>query len=289
MQPSRDDFVIAIRSAFLKKGNKQRFSLLGLLFFSLILITLGKYNFKGIDYLKISLNEVIYRSSFIVSVPEKYIKYSFNSIIDHFKLYSQHEATKEELKELKSKNYNINFLTSENDRLKKILEDTRYSSEEQVAKVLIDKKSPFLRSIIINKGSKNNIEKGMAILNDDYLVGKVVEVNFSTSRVLLLTDLNSKIPVIIEPDSIQSILTGTGEDIGIIQYSIENKKFTDGSTVYTSGMGGLFKAGIPIGKIYEREESNDEDSRYYINFFSDFSQLSYIKVLSYKEKQMDNE
>ncbi|MDA7552330.1 rod shape-determining protein MreC, partial [Candidatus Pelagibacter sp.] len=250
MQPSRDDFVIAIRSAFLKKGNKQRFSLLGLLFFSLILITLGKYNFKGIDYLKISLNELIYRGSFIVSVPEKYIKYSFNSIIDHFKLYSQHEATKEELKKLKSKNYNINFLTSENDRLKKILQDTRYSSEEQVAKVLIDKKSPFLRSIIINKGSKNNIEKGMAILNDDYLVGKVVEVNFSTSRVLLLTDLNSKIPVIIEPDSIQSILTGTGEDIGIIQYSIENKKFTDGSTVYTSGMGGLFKAGIPIGKIY---------------------------------------
>ena len=54
-------------------------------------------------------------------------------------------------------------------------------------------------------------------------------------------------------------------------------------------MGGLFKAGIPIGKIYERKESNDEDSRYYINFFSDFSQLSYIKVLSFKEKQMDNE
>ena len=63
MQSSRDDFVIAIRSAFLKKDTKQRFSLIALLFFSITLIVLGKYNFVGINYLKAIINEVVYRSS----------------------------------------------------------------------------------------------------------------------------------------------------------------------------------------------------------------------------------
>ena len=69
MQPSRDDFVLAIRSAFLKKGTKQRFSLIGLIFLSIALIILGKINLPTVNYLKIFLNEIVYRSSFIVSIP----------------------------------------------------------------------------------------------------------------------------------------------------------------------------------------------------------------------------
>ena len=71
---SRDDFIIAIRSAFIKKGNKQRFSLLVLIFFSAVLIAFSKISLPGINLLKISLNEIVYRSSFIVSVPENFIK-----------------------------------------------------------------------------------------------------------------------------------------------------------------------------------------------------------------------
>ena len=70
MATSRDDFVIAIRSAFLKKGNKQRFSLIGLIFFSIGLLTLNKINFPLNNYINIALNELVYRSSFIVSIPE---------------------------------------------------------------------------------------------------------------------------------------------------------------------------------------------------------------------------
>ena len=71
MAASRDDFIIAIRSAFLKKGNKQRFSLIGLIFFSIGLLILSKVNLPITNYLKITLNEIVYRTSFIVSVPEK--------------------------------------------------------------------------------------------------------------------------------------------------------------------------------------------------------------------------
>ena len=279
MQPSRDDFVIAIRSAFLKKGTKQRFSLIALLFFSITLIVLGKYNFVGINYLKVIINEVVYRSSYIVSVPEKYAAYSYNTIRDHIILYKDYDILKKKLKKIESQKYNIDFLTAENQKLKKTLEDVSYSSHEQLAKVLIDKESPFLRSIIINKGTKHNITKGMTVLNDNYLVGKVVEVNFSTARVLLLSDLNSKTPVTIEPGSVQAILSGTGKNSGIIQYSKENLPINAGSIVFTSGAGGLFKEGVPVGKIAEI------NNKKVINFFSDFSQLGFVKVVLYSKEK----
>ena len=279
MQPSRDDFVIAIRSAFLKKGTKQRFSLIALLFFSITLIVLGKYNFVGINYLKVIINEVVYRSSYIVSVPEKYAAYSYNTIRDHIILYKDYDILKKKLKKIESQKYNIDFLIAENQKLKKTLEDVSYSAHEQLAKVLIDKESPFLRSIIINKGTKHNITKGMTILNDSYLVGKVVEVNFSTARVLLLSDLNSKTPVTIEPGSVQAILSGTGKNSGIIQYSKENLPINAGSIVFTSGAGGLFKEGVPVGKIAEI------NNKKVINFFSDFSQLGFVKVVLYSKEK----
>ena len=74
MASSRDDFVIAIRSAFLKKSYQQKFSLLTLIFLSLIVLILGSFNFKAIQYIKIGVNEIVYRSSFIASIPENYFK-----------------------------------------------------------------------------------------------------------------------------------------------------------------------------------------------------------------------
>ena len=279
MEPSRDDFVIAIRSAFLKKGTKQRFSLLALLFFSILLIVLSKFNFTAINYLKLGINEVVFRTSFIASLPEKYISYSFHAIKEHIDLYKDYNLKKEELKKLKSEKYNANFLEAENKRLKKVLEDISSSSEEIIAKVIIDKQSPFLRSIIINKGSKNEIKKGMAVLSDSYLVGKVIEVNFMTSRVLLLSDLNSKIPVTIEPGGIQSILSGNGVSAGVIQYTKSKMPINGEGVIYTSGTGGLLKSGIPIGKIKHSENKNNVD------FFVDFSQLRFVRILSYSEEK----
>ena len=173
----------------------------------------------------------------------------------------------------------MDFLIAENKKFKKTLEDVSYLSNEKLAKVLIDKESPFLRSIIINKGTKHNITKGMTVLNNNYLVGKVVEVNFMTARVLLLSDLNSKTPVTIEPGSIQAILSGTGKNNGTIQYAKENLPINVGSIVFTSGAGGLFKEGIPIGKIAEINNTK------VIDFFSDFSQLGFVKVVLYSKEK----
>ena len=278
MATSRDDFVIAIRSAFLKKGNQQRFSLIGLIFFSVGLLILSKINLPFTNYLKITLNEIVYRTSFIVSVPEKKILDLSNKIQDHYNVYNDYVLVKEKIKTLESKKYETQFLEVENKRLKKTINEYIFKSDELVAKVLIDKNSPFLKSVIVNKGSKDKVKLGMAVLDGSYLVGKIVEVNYSTSRALLVSDLNSKIPVGIEPGNIQSILSGTGKQNGKIEYLETDILIKDKSIVYTSGSGGLFKPGIPIGTYHKETEESYE----IVNFFSKLSQLTFVKLVSFE-------
>ena len=100
MESSRDDFIIALRSAFLKKGTKQRFSLLSLIFFSIIFLILGSFNFKIINYVKMGITEIVYRSSFVVSVPENLLKDSYLKIQNHNKLYKENEKIKSELEKM---------------------------------------------------------------------------------------------------------------------------------------------------------------------------------------------
>jgi len=290
METSRDDFIIAIRSAFLKKENKQRFSLLGLILFSVIFLILGNFNFKAIDYLKTGIKEIVYRSSFIVSTPENFIRNSFFTVNEHFNHYEDYLKLKNELDDLKSKDLSRTIINLENIKLKKLIDDYFITSNEIFAKVLIDKQSPFLRSVVLNKGSKNNIKLGMAVLDGIHLVGKVVEVNYLTSRVLLLSDINAKIPVSLEPGDIQAIMSGTGKQNGILQYTKNDnlEKKTGEKLVYTSGAGGLFKSGIPIGKI--NEEKILANNEKIVDFYIDFSQLKYVKVISFsKEKSFIEE
>ena len=281
MEPSRDDFVIALRSAFLKKGTQQRFSLLSLIFFSIVFLILGNFNFKIINYVKAGIKEVVYRSSFIVSVPENLLKDSYLTIQNHKKLYKENEKIKSELEILKAKDLLNEFIISENQRLKNIVDDYLIKSETIIAKVLSDKSSPYLRSIVINKGSKHKVNLGMVVIDGEYLVGKIVEVNYSSSRVLLLSDLNSKIPVIVEPNTVISILSGTGKDYGVIQYSKKYEDIKNESVIYTSGAGSLFKAGIPIGRMNINNLSDEKK----VDFFSDFSQLKFVKVVSFKKSE----
>ena len=276
MASGRDDFVIAFRSAFLKKKDKQKFSLLSLIILSIIVIILSNINFKPIQFVKIGINEIIYRSSFIVSKPENYIKNLTLKFNEHMNLFENYENIKSELENLKEEQITSNFLKLENEKLRNLINEN-INSTEVLAKVLIDRESPFLKSIILNKGTKDNVKMGMGILDGVYLVGQIIEVNFTNSRALLLSDLNSKIPSVLAPQNIQAVISGTGKNYGIIEHTkddIEEDLKDRDVIIYTSGLGGLFKPGIPIGKI-----SKDTNNK--VEFFSDFTQLDYVKITSY--------
>ena len=276
MVKGRDDFVIALRSAFFKKKDKQKFSLISLIVLSIVIIVLSNFNFKPIQLVKLGINEVIYRSSYISSIPENKIKEVISKFKLHLELYENHQSKLiqvENSDEIKVLN---NILIAENERLRELIDES-INSEEIFARVIIDRESPYLKSIVLNRGSKDNVKIGMAIMDRNYLVGQIIEVNYSNSRALLLSDLNSKIPVIIQPPFLQAVASGTGKNYGIIEYTKDEYKenqIEKEAVVYTSGLGGIFKPGIPVGKITNNSEQ--------LTFFSDFGQLSFVKIVEFK-------
>ena len=173
MATSRDDFVIAIRSAFLKRANKQRFSLIGLIFFSIGLIIFSKINLPFTNYLNIGLNEIVYRSSFIVSFPEKKIYQFSTSIKEHYNLYNDYNKIKNELRQLKSEKLEFIFLKEDSSLVISISAGTSsrhlvlsskppiltlqrliFSSLRVTLKVLGMARSTFKRSVFLSFGRK---------------------------------------------------------------------------------------------------------------------------------------
>ncbi|WP_075501115.1 rod shape-determining protein MreC [Candidatus Pelagibacter communis] len=291
MASSRDDFVIAIRSAFLKKTTKQKFSLLTLIFISVFIIFLSNLNFKIINNLRSIINEIVFRSSFVVSIPENLIITSYSKIVEYSSFYDEFQLNKIQLEELRSKEISNDIIISENNELKGLIEDYSFSSNKILAKVIVDHDSPFLKTIIINKGSFDNIKIGTNIYDKNYLVGRVIEVNFKSSRVLLLSDLNSTVPISITPGNVQAIVVGDGSNSGEIKYIKDNliEDIQNQSIAYTSGTGSIYKSGIPVGRI------TTDNSKFIIDFYSDFDQLKYVFVEIQQnlkigdEKEVDDE
>ena len=278
MSVSRDDFSIAFRSALLQRGGAQKFSVLSLIFLALIIFFLDVYGQKYTKPVKGIINDLVYRITFLASAPTRLIPQVSENITSYLNLKEENEKLKVEIEKYKSKELNVEFLTDENRNLQKIL-DTEYFnknlSDVILAKVLVDKNSPFLKSIIINKGTSVGILKGMPVTKNNYLVGRVVETNYLSSRILLLNDLNSRIPVTLD-EGAQAILSGSGVSNPVLEYLPEDYIVKKDTNVFASGKDGIFSPGTPIGKTNERGE---------VELFIDPNQLSFVTVdLNFRNK-----
>ena len=274
MSTSRDDFGIAIRSALLQRGAKQKFSLFVLILLSLSIFALDISELKPIKILRSLLNDGVYRISAISSSPIKFSGTVKDFFITHIFVYKENLKLKTELEELKNKDLQTSYLQTANKRLQDIIQLEKKSTFTTVAaKVLLDKNSPYLNSVIINRGSNSGIKLGMPVLSEGNLVGRVVEVNFFSARILLLNDLNSKIPVMISPKGSQAILSGRGEDKPKLEYLPEKFELNDKNLVFTSGKDGIFFEGIPIGNVIF------EDNKIKVKLFSDPNQVSFVNVI----------
>ena len=270
----RDDFVISARSVFLNKGNRQKFSLLTLIIISIVILSLEYFKSGPVNQIRMIAKDIIIKSSYVASVPFKPISKTYSTVIDHFNMYDEYEK----LKKTKIKKQNLmlenNFFKEENQRLKKLIDEKNlYNDEFYITKVLLDQKSPYLRSLLINKGFKHGIKLGAAVRSESFFIGKIVDSNYLTSRILLISDLNSKIPITIEPGSISAILSGNGNnELGEIEYLPENNNIKEGGIVYTSGSDGVISSGIPIGKIIL------DNNLTKVDYFKDFNQINFVKV-----------
>ena len=279
METSRDDFIIAIRSAFLQKGAAQRFSLLALIIISVILLSLDFYKAKPLNIFRSISKDIIYRGSFIISLPFKSLDRGYKTAKTHFTFYDDYQNLKKELYILKAQQSEIEFLKMQNKELKIVITDVLHTDIKNViAKVMLDKKSPFLKSIILNKGTNSNLKKGMAVLHKKNMVGRIVEVNYLSSRALLINDLNSKIPVKIQPSGENAIMSGEGNNLASLDFLPKLSTIEEENIVFTSGSDGIFDDGISIGKITEIE------GKFYVKFFSDLNQINFVTVINNKKE-----
>ena len=273
MDTSREDVGIAIRSALLSKGTKQRFSLFALVILSIVFLYVETLETKPLNYFRSFIKDAIYRGSLIVSTPSKTFAYFSSNIKEHFNLYSNYNQLKEENRELKNNISKSDYLELENTQLRKLIEEQVSSSSNLLsARVMLDKQSPYLNSFIINVGTNKNIKNGMAVLDGKNFIGRIVDVNFFSSRVLLISDLNSKIAAITQPSAYHGILSGYGTNEAALEFLPENHKVKNGDKVYTSGKEGIFSPGLPIGEIIIEKENIK------VLLFSDLSQVNFINI-----------
>ena len=273
MDTSREDVGIAFRSALLAKGSKQRFSLFVLVVLSILLIFIETIDTKPLNYLRSFIKDTIYRGSLVISTPSKSFSNFSGYIKEHMNLYSNYIELKKENNELRNDITKSEFLELENTQLRKLIEEQVASPSNLVsARVMLDKTSPYLNSFIINTGSNKNVKNGMAVLDGKNFIGRIVDVNFFSSRVLLVSDLNSRIPVIVEPSAYHAILNGRGKNEPTLEYLPENHNVQDGDKVYTSGKEGIFTSGIPIGEVKLNKDLIQ------VLLFSDLSQITFINI-----------
>ncbi len=271
MSVSRDDFSIAFRSALLQRGGAQKFSVLSLIFLALLIFFLDVYGTKFTKPVRGFINDVVYRVTFIASTPTRFLPQAGKDLTNYLNVKKENEKLRAEIEKYKSLELNVEFLSDENKNLQKILETEYFNknlSNIVLAKVLVDKNSPFLKSIVINKGTSVGIMRGMPVTKDNYLVGRVVETNYLSSRVLLLNDLNSRIPVTLDKGA-QAILSGSGSANPVLEYLPEDYEIEENINVFASGKDGIFSPGTPIGQT---------DSKGEVKLFVDPNQLSFVTV-----------
>ena len=273
METSREDVGIAIRSALLRRGTQQRFSLFVLILISILFLFAETIETKPLNHIRSIVKDTIYRGSLISSSPAKGVNLIFNFTKEHFNLYDSYNQLRKENEKLKNKITQSDFLELENNQLRKLIDEQVNSTGNLVSsRVMLDKQSPYLNSFVLNSGSNKEIKNGMAVLDGKNFIGRIVDVNFFSSRVLLVSDLNSKIPVVIEPSGHQAILSGRGNNTPSLEYLPENHNIQDGNKIYTSGKEGIFSPGIPIGIA----EANG--NKINVSLFSDLNQIIFVNI-----------
>ena len=274
MDTSREDVGISIRSAFLRKGTQQRFSLFALTIISILLIFLETIDAKPLNRIRSFVKDVIYRSAVVATYPTKIFSGSYSLIQDHLGLYRNYNELKKENEELKNNRSESDFLEMENTQLRKLINEQVESESNLVsARVMLEEQSPYLNSFVINIGANKEIKNGMAALDGKFFIGRIVDVNFFSSRILLVTDLNSKIPIISEPSGNHAILSGHGDNQPTLEYLSKNHEIQNGDKIYTSGKEGIFAPGISIGEVKRNKDKIE------VQLYSKLNEITFVNII----------
>lgn len=168
-------------------------------------------------------------------------------------------------------------LQAENANLRELLNVIPSKKSNYItARMVTDMSGPFVRSALIGAGSNDGIKKNQAVINEKGLIGRVVEVGDSNSRILLLNDINSRVPVIAETSREKTILVGNNDDLPTLSYISPNTNIKIGERIITSGDGGVFPRGVAVGVV-----TSIESNIIKVQPLVDFSGVDFVSIVDY--------
>ena len=255
----------------------QRFAFIVLVAASFLAMLLGKADTIMIEKLRIAVIDASGPVMELLSHPSAEIARTVENIRELGQIRAENDRLREENSRLLRWQSVARQMEKENEVLRSLLNFTPSNEAAFItARVIADSGGAFARSVLVNVGANNNIRKGLAVVTGEGLAGRVADVGQRSSRVLLLTDLNSKIPVLLENSRTRAIMAGDNTTSPRLLYISGNQKVTVGERLVTSSHGGVFPPGIPVGVV-----SSVSESIIRITPFVDINRLEFLRVIDY--------
>jgi rod shape-determining protein MreC len=215
-----------------------------------------------------------------VGAPFRIIGEALSDITGLTQIRAENARLKAESKQLHEWYQTAMLLRAENQSLKDLLNVIPEPEQSYITtRIIADSGSGFIKSVLIEAGSDNGLEEGQAVLGSQGMIGRVIEVGKRASRVLLLNDINSHVPVVIEGANQRAILAGRNEDMLNLIHFPADVLVEKGSRVVTSGSGGMFPNGLPIGEVIEIKNGTP-----LVKMYSDPYAAGYVQIV---EKPQD--
>ena len=240
----------------------QRFSFVLLTIAAFGVLLIGKADTVMLSRLRIWVADSIGPLIHVVSAPVETARDTAGEVQSYFSLKQQVEILTRDNQALQDWEQQARNLRAENESLRALLKMTPSPRVTFIsAPVIADASSGFVRGVIALAGRENGVVKGQAAMVGNGLVGRVQDVGERVSRVMLLTDINSRLPILIERTRDQAVLAGNNSDLPDINYLPRDADIKIGDHVVTSGVGGAFPPGLPVGEVAEVETARSTCSR----------------------------
>ena len=254
-----------------------RVSLLLLVLLSAMMIILGKADQVMFESLRVSVTDTAAPLLDIASRPLAALEALADRARDLVAVYRDNARLTEENERLLRWRQAALSLASENTELRGLLKLAPVPPASFVtARVIGNTGGAYVRNLMVNAGSEHGVARGQAAVTGEGLVGRMAEVGSRAARVLLITDLNSRIPVIVEGARLRAVLTGDNSDRPTLRYLDTVSGIKIGDRVVTSGEGGIFPPGLPVGVIASLE---GEAPR--VEPYVELSQVEYMRIVDY--------
>lgn len=253
-----------------------RFAFIFLIVSAFALMLLGKAETVVVERVRVAVIDVATPFLSALSQPLSTLSDGANRIEKLFGVYDENMRLKDQNARLLKWQSVARSLAAENSNFRKLLNFVPENGTlTSTARVVGDAGGVFVRSVLINGGRMHNIRKGDAVLDGDGLVGRVAEVGGQSARVLLVTDLNSRIPVSTEKNRMRGILAGDNSSRPKLHFITGQKSVQPGQKIVTSGHGGVFPSGLSVGRI-----ALSDGGGLRVQLFANFHQLEYVRVIT---------